>query len=69
MQLEDIMLSEVSQDQKHNSHVSSHIWKIDQKDKHTHKTKHDHILTHIYNLVVIVELLYGTQGRRERQRV
>jgi hypothetical protein len=31
MQLGDIMLSAVSQDQKHKSHVFSHMWKIDPK--------------------------------------
>jgi hypothetical protein len=31
MQLEDIMLSEVSQDQKQITHVFSHMWKIDPK--------------------------------------
>jgi hypothetical protein len=31
MQLKDIVLSEVSQDQKHKSHVFSHMWKIDSK--------------------------------------
>jgi hypothetical protein len=46
MQLEDIiMLSEVSQAQIHKGHVFSHMWKIDPKDKHLHKTKHDHIQT------------------------
>jgi peptidoglycan/xylan/chitin deacetylase (PgdA/CDA1 family) len=40
------MLSEVSQAQKDKGHhVFSHTWKIDRKDKHTHKTKHDHIQT------------------------
>jgi hypothetical protein len=29
MQLEDIVLSEVSQDQKHKRHVFFHMWKID----------------------------------------
>jgi hypothetical protein len=38
MQLEDIMLSEVSQDQKH----KSHIWKIDPKINIYTKNKHDH---------------------------
>jgi hypothetical protein len=33
MQLEDIMLSEVSQDKKHKKlHVFSHTWKIDPKE-------------------------------------
>jgi hypothetical protein len=47
MQLEDIILSEVSQTQKEKSHVFTHMWKIDPKDKHIHKNKHDHIQTQI----------------------
>jgi hypothetical protein len=31
IKLEDIMLSEVSKDQKHKSHVFSRMWKIDPK--------------------------------------
>jgi hypothetical protein len=31
MKLEDIMLSEVSQDKKHKRHFFSHMWKIDPK--------------------------------------
>jgi hypothetical protein len=34
MQLEDIMLSEVSQAHKHKGHIFSHTWNIDLKDKH-----------------------------------
>jgi hypothetical protein len=30
-----------------------------------HKNKHDHIQIHMQNMFVIVEILYGTQGRRE----
>jgi hypothetical protein len=41
MQLEDIMVSEVSQAQKERLHVFSHTWQIDPKDKHIHKNKHD----------------------------
>jgi hypothetical protein len=44
MQLEDIMLSEVSQAQKHKGLMFSLImWKVDPKDKHIHKSKHYHI--------------------------
>jgi hypothetical protein len=45
-----------------------HMWKIDPKDKCIHKGKHEHI--HIYrkNVLAIVELHYGTWGRRERKR-
>jgi hypothetical protein len=46
MQLEDIILSEVSQDQKHRSHVFSHV-EDRSKDKYLHKKKHDHIQTHM----------------------
>jgi hypothetical protein len=43
------------------------MWKIDPKDKHIHKNKHDHIQTHMWSMFVIVELLYGIRGRRERK--
>jgi hypothetical protein len=46
MQLEDTMLSEVSQAQKNRSHIFSHKCKIDPKDNHIHKNKYDHIETH-----------------------
>jgi hypothetical protein len=36
MQLEDILLSEVSQVQKNRPDVFSHTWKIDSEVKHTH---------------------------------
>jgi hypothetical protein len=65
IQMEDIMLSEVSQAQKDKVHVFSHMWKIDPKDKRIHKNKHDHIRTHMF---VVVELLYETQGKKERKR-
>jgi hypothetical protein len=60
------MLSEESQAQKDKCHIFSHIWKIDIKD--IHKNNHDHIQTHTKNMFVIVELLFRTQGRRERKR-
>jgi hypothetical protein len=44
------------------------MWKIDPNDKHTHKNKHDHIQTYMYNIFVTVELLYGTWGKRDRKR-
>jgi hypothetical protein len=44
------------------------MWKIDPKHKHIHKNKHEHVETHMWNMFVIVGLLYGTQGRRERRR-
>jgi hypothetical protein len=31
------------------------------------KNKHDHIETHMQNMSVIVELLYGTCGKKERK--
>jgi hypothetical protein len=43
MQLKDIMLSKVSQVEKDKGHVVSYMWKIDPKDKHIHKNKHNHI--------------------------
>jgi hypothetical protein len=46
LQLEDIVLSEVSQAQKDKGcHVFSHTWKIDPKNKPIHKNKHDHAQT------------------------
>jgi hypothetical protein len=45
--------------------VFSHTWKIDPKDKHVHKNKEYKLR---WNMFVIVELLYGTQGKRERKR-
>jgi hypothetical protein len=38
------------------------------KDKHMHKNKHDHIQTQMYNMFAMVELLYGTSGKREMKR-
>jgi hypothetical protein len=47
IQLENIMLSEVSQAQKNKGCIFfSHTWK-DPKDKYMHKNKHDHIQTHM----------------------
>jgi hypothetical protein len=44
------------------------MWKIDPK-KHLHKkNKHDHIQTQMQNMFVNVELLYGTQEKKERKR-
>jgi hypothetical protein len=66
MQLKDIMLSVVNQAEKDKGHhVFSHMWKIGPKIN-IHKTKHDH--THYIDMFLIVELLYGTQERRERKR-
>jgi hypothetical protein len=47
-------------------HVFSHTWKIHPKNKHP--KKHDHIQTQTYNMLVIVELLYGTWRKRESKR-
>jgi hypothetical protein len=53
MQLEDSMLSEVSQAQKYKGlNVVSHIWKIEAKDKHIHKTSmiiYNSNLERVYN--------------------
>jgi hypothetical protein len=29
------------------------MWKIDPKDKHLHKSKHDHIQSHILNMFIV----------------
>jgi hypothetical protein len=42
------------------------MWKID--PKYVHRNKHDHTQTHLQDMFEIVELLYGTQGRRERKK-
>jgi hypothetical protein len=48
MQLEEIMLSEISQVQKDKACiVFSHMRKIDPKGKYKHKNKHDHIHTYM----------------------
>jgi hypothetical protein len=49
-------------------HVLCHTWKIDPKDNYTHKNKHDHAETHMWNTFAIVEPLYRTWGKRERKR-
>jgi hypothetical protein len=68
-QLEDIIVSEVSQAQKDKiCHIFSHMWKMDPKDKHIHKNKHDHVKIQMQNMFVTVELLCGTRGRREKKR-
>jgi hypothetical protein len=41
---------------------------VDPKVKHIDKNKHVHVQTHVQNIFVIVKLLCGTQGRRERKR-
>jgi hypothetical protein len=50
MQLEGIMLSEITHTQKHKGYVLSHVWKIDPKiytktSMIIYKLKHDHIHT------------------------
>jgi hypothetical protein len=40
----------------------------DPKDKPTHKNNHDHNTDSDVEHFVIVELLRGTQGKRERKR-
>jgi hypothetical protein len=49
MQLKDKMLSEVSQIQKDKGCLFPLMWKIEPKDKHIHKNKHNQIQT--YNLI------------------
>jgi hypothetical protein len=44
------------------------MWKIDPKDKYIHKNKHDHIQIYMKNMFTIVELPYGTWGRRGGKR-
>jgi hypothetical protein len=42
------------------------MWKIVTKEKYVQIN--DHAETQMWNRLVIVELLYGSQGKRERQR-
>jgi hypothetical protein len=44
MQLEEIMLSKPGSETQR-PRVFSHIWKLDLKDKHIHKNRHDQIQT------------------------
>jgi hypothetical protein len=44
------------------------FWKIDPKDKHIHKNKHDYTQIYKQNVFVTVELLYDMLGRRERKK-
>jgi hypothetical protein len=60
MQLEKIMLSEVSQVQKDKGHIFSYMWKTNPKDKHRHKNKCDHTQIHMQNMFLMVEIFYGT---------
>jgi hypothetical protein len=39
------------------------MWKIDPKDEHTHKPSMDIL----QNMFAIAEVLYGSQGRKERK--
>jgi hypothetical protein len=45
-----------------------HKWTIDPKDKHINKNKHYHMQPQMQNMLVIMELLYGTQRKKERKR-
>jgi hypothetical protein len=65
MQLEDFMLSEVSQVQK-DKHFS-HRWKIDPKNKHIHKNKYYHIQTHVEHVCNSGTTVWNS-GRRKRKR-
>jgi hypothetical protein len=44
------------------------MWKIDPKDKHIPKNKHDHIQTQMLSMFLTAETLYGTQGKVQRKR-
>jgi hypothetical protein len=49
MELEIIRLSEVNQVQKRKgSHVFSHMWKTEPKDKYIHKYKHNPMYLYLY---------------------
>jgi hypothetical protein len=52
----------VSQIQKDKSHVFSYMYKVEPKDKHIHKYRHEHLCV----MFVVVGLLEGTQRRSER---
>jgi hypothetical protein len=64
--------------ERQRSHIFSHMWKMDPKDKCIHKYKHDQICiyvrmniyahTHMHNMFPLVGLFKGTWGRRERKR-
>jgi hypothetical protein len=41
------------------------MWKIESKEKHIHRNKYDLIQMYMENMFVIVELQYGTWGRKE----
>jgi hypothetical protein len=44
-------------------------WKIDPKDKHVHRNKHDDIYIYMKNMFVIVELLCGTQEEGKEKKM
>jgi hypothetical protein len=70
MQLEDIMLSEVSQDQKHKRHAFSFIcgrW-IQILYIYIYKNKHDHLQTQL-NRLVTIESFYRTREREKGKDV
>jgi hypothetical protein len=68
MQLEDIVLSEVRQNQNQKRHVFSHTWKIDPKTKMCTKTSMIIYKFRCRNMFVIMELLYETWRKRERKK-
>jgi hypothetical protein len=53
--------------ERQSSRIFSHMWKIDQKDKHIHKCKYYHIYIERENMFSIVGLFDETKGRRERK--
>jgi hypothetical protein len=66
MQLEDNMLSKAGSERQR-SHVFSHMWKTDPKDKTYTQNQTRSYKTYMQNMFVIVELFYGTWGWRERK--
>jgi hypothetical protein len=48
--------------------IFSHTWKIDPKDKHIHKHKHDYIQTHMKNMFIIAELLMERGKEKENDK-
>jgi hypothetical protein len=71
IQLEEIMLSEVSQDQKHRKNACFPLCREDRsKDKHVHKNKYDRIyrstnVEHICNSGTTLQNL-GAEGKEKR---
>jgi hypothetical protein len=69
MQLEDIMLCEVSQVQGDKSSIFSHIYGRQIQKRNIFTKPNMIIYKHTQNMFVIIEILYGALGRRERKRM